>query len=99
MLPQDRAIELAGEGLRRIEVKRFGVVVEAPLAWNLIRWGQNDQAFVLSLPQETGSPAGRVACELGLAPESLDEYRKQNAAQFAAELRTAKELEVSPPRS
>jgi len=66
------------DGLRAVEVKRFGIVVKAPLAWRLIRWGQNDQAFVLSLPQETGSAGGSVSCALEVAPATLEDVKRRD---------------------
>jgi hypothetical protein len=65
---------IAQDGLRRIEAPRFGVTVRAPLAWPLVEWCEDDRAFVLSVPQEKGSPDGYVRCELTVAPERLADY-------------------------
>jgi hypothetical protein len=82
--------EQAADGLRNIEVKRFGVSVQAPLAWNLIVWGQDDRAFVLRLPQEDQSTKGYVSCELALAPEELEDFRKRFQTSDEAEQKQAK---------
>ncbi|MGC4003623.1 MAG: hypothetical protein QM811_11025 [Pirellulales bacterium] len=46
---------------------------------------QDDQAFVLRIPQEKVTTDGVVACELALAPTNLEEYRKRHAAADDAE--------------
>lgn len=73
--------ELAAEdGLRDVEAKRFGIAVKVPDGWQLIDLARDDRAFVLKLPQENGSASGYVACELGVAPENLEEFRKRHQA-------------------
>jgi hypothetical protein len=81
--------EQAPDGLRNIEVKRFGVLVQAPVAWTPIVWGQDDRAFVLRLPQDDQSTKGYVSCELGLAPEALADFQKRIQAADEAEQKTA----------
>jgi len=81
--------ERPGEGLRFIAVKRFGVTVQAPLAWNLIDWGQDDRAFVLRLPQDDRTVNGFVSCELAMAPEKLEEFQKRIEQSAAAEQKQA----------
>jgi hypothetical protein len=71
--------------LRTVKVERFGVEARVPQAWRLITWAQDDQAFVLSIPQERRQSQGTVACELGLAPVSLQEYHKRHQQADAAE--------------
>lgn len=66
------------DGLRTVNVQRFGIVVKAPVAWPLIRWAQDNTAFTLRLPQEDGSRAGYVSCELAVAPESLTDYQRRH---------------------
>ena len=70
----------ADDGRRAVDVPQFGISVRAPLAWTLIQWAQEDQAFVLRLPQERGSPPGSVSCQLELAPGTLDDWRRQRLA-------------------
>lgn len=79
-------VHAADDGRRAVEVKRYGISVRVPQAWRLITWGRDAEAFALKLPQDTGSTAGLVWCELGVAPENLDDYRQRIAAE-----------EVSPP--
>ena len=73
-----RTASAADDGLRKIDAPRFGIAIQAPLAWNLVRWSEDDKAFVLKLPQENGSPAGYVTCDLGLPPETLADYQRQH---------------------
>jgi hypothetical protein len=74
-----------GDGLREVKVERFGIVVHVPEAWELIDWDRNDRAFVVKLPEEEGHPVGYVACELGAAPENLEEFRRRHDAADVAE--------------
>jgi hypothetical protein len=80
----------AQDGLRTINVRRYGIQVRAPQAWAPIDWGTNERAFVLSVPQDAGSRGGKVACELGVAPESLEEFRKRHQANDEAEQKLEK---------
>ena len=75
------------DGLRKIDSPRFGVAVRAPVAWSLVQWSEDDKAFVLALPQEKGSPAGHVTCELTLPPETLSDFQKRNQAEHDREQR------------
>jgi hypothetical protein len=68
----------ADEGLRSVEAKRYGIAVKVPEGWELVDLARDDRAFVLKLPQEDGSPSGYVACELGVDPENLEEFRKRH---------------------
>ena len=74
-------------GLRTVNVERFGVRVEVPAAWQLVDWAHNDRAFVLRLPQESGSLVGFVACELAVAPASLAEFQRRHEASNEQEQR------------
>lgn len=71
------------DGLRKIDAPRFGIMVRAPLAWDLVQWSEDDKAFVLSLPQERGSPHGYVTCQLALPPENLADYQRLNEREDA----------------
>src|SRR5688572_24892848 len=73
------------DGLRSVDVKRFGIQVRVPQAWTLIDWASNEKAFVLRIPQDSGSSVGMVACELGVAPSSLEEFRKRHQSNDEAE--------------
>jgi hypothetical protein len=61
----------AEDGLRKVDVRKYGIVVRVPQAWLLVDWAQNDRAFVLKLPQDAGSKAGMLVCELSAAPAGL----------------------------
>ncbi|MBL8826729.1 MAG: hypothetical protein JNM18_07050 [Planctomycetaceae bacterium] len=65
------------DGLRTVKVERYGIMTRVPRAWRLIGWSHDEKAFLLGLPQDPGSSAGFVSCELGVAPESLDDFRKR----------------------
>ncbi len=57
------------------EAPKYGVATRIPKAWTIAQHEQDDRVFVAIVPQAEFDRPGVVACELGLAPESLDEYR------------------------
>src|SRR3954468_22059250 len=57
------------------EAPKFGVKVELPRAWEVAVREKNEYVFVAKVPRGDPDRPGAVACELGLAPETLDEYR------------------------
>ncbi len=67
------------DGLRTVKVERYGIMTRVPRAWRLIGWSHDEKAFLLGLPQDPGSSSGFVSCELGVAPESLEDFRKRIA--------------------
>jgi hypothetical protein len=71
------------DGKRAVNVERYGIRVRVPQAWRLIVWGRDNQAFALRVPQDTKGSVGQVRCELGVAPETLTEYRERDAAEAA----------------
>ncbi len=74
-------LHAAEDGLRTVDAHRFGIVVRCPAAWKLTVWTRDNNAFVLGLPQEDGSPPGSVSCTLGIAPETLAAVEKQVTAE------------------
>jgi hypothetical protein len=57
------------------EAPKYGVATRIPRAWPIAQREKEDVVFVAMVPQsEFGSP-GVAACELAMAPESLDDYR------------------------
>jgi hypothetical protein len=54
---------------------KYGVATKIPQAWTIEIREQEDRVFVATIPQQALDRPGIVACELGLAPESLDDYR------------------------
>jgi hypothetical protein len=54
---------------------KYGVTTRIPRDWNLAVREKEDRVFVAMIPQDDPGRPGIAACELGLAPESLDEYR------------------------
>lgn len=74
-------LSAAEDGRRAVEVKRFGISVRVPQAWSLVDWARNSRAFKLQVPQDEKIKlgedlfVGRVSCDLGVAPESLQEFQ------------------------
>jgi hypothetical protein len=60
---------------RTFDAPKFGVKVAMPSEWTLASREEGDRVFVALVPQADPDRPGVVACELGLAPENLDEYR------------------------
>jgi hypothetical protein len=66
------------------EAPKYGVATRLPKDWPLAVREKDDRVFVAVIPQDDPNRPGIVACELGLAPESLEEYRtriESNAKQ------------------
>ncbi len=57
------------------EAPKFGVKVTIPKDWPVPIREEEDRIFVAMIRQKDPERPGVVACELGLAPENLDEYR------------------------
>ncbi|MCA1686266.1 MAG: hypothetical protein LC745_09865 [Planctomycetia bacterium] len=57
------------------EAPKYGLKVAVPKQWPVVSRENGDRIFVALIPQDDPEKPGVVACELGLAPENLDEYR------------------------
>jgi hypothetical protein len=57
------------------EAPKYGVATRLPKDWPLAVREKEDRVFVAVIPQDDPNRPGIAACELGLAPESLEEYR------------------------
>lgn len=57
------------------EAPKYGVKTAIPKGWSIAVRERDDMVFLASIPQDDPDRPGAVACELGLAPENLDEYR------------------------
>jgi hypothetical protein len=57
------------------EAPKYGVATRIPKAWSIAAHEEEDRIFVALIPQQAIDRPGVAACELALAPESLDEYR------------------------
>ena len=57
------------------EAPKYGVKAAIPVGWEIVAREQDDRVFVALIPQADPERPGAAACELGLAPENLDEYR------------------------
>src|SRR5207245_11811111 len=71
------AIVLAGVAAPtvRFEASKFGVKAAIPQDWPIAVREEEDRVFVAIIPQKDPEHPGVAACELGLAPETLDDYR------------------------
>jgi hypothetical protein len=59
----------------RFEAPKYGVTTRIPRAWPIAVRETEDRIFVVVIPQQDLDRPGVAACELGLAPEGLDDYR------------------------
>jgi hypothetical protein len=57
------------------EAPKYGLVTRIPKAWSIAVREKEDRVFVAIIPQKDFDRPGVAACEIGLAPENLDEYR------------------------
>jgi hypothetical protein len=57
------------------EAPKYGVKTMLPKDWPIAVREEEDRIFVALIPQSDPERPGVAACELGLAPETLDEYR------------------------
>jgi hypothetical protein len=69
------------------DAPRYGLKVDLPAAWEVAQREEEDRIFVALIPQADPLRPGAVACELGLAPETLDEYRTRIDTNAAREHR------------
>jgi hypothetical protein len=63
---------------------KYGLKVELPKEWEVAIREEEDRVFVATIAQADPRRPGVAACEIGLAPESLDDYRTRlegNAAR------------------
>jgi hypothetical protein len=59
------------------EAPKYGLKAEIPKDWPIAQHEKDDRIFVALVPQSNPEQPGVAACELGLAPENLDEYRSR----------------------
>lgn len=64
-----------GPEVVRFEAPKYGIVAALPADWEIIGRERDEYIFALKVPQADPDRPGVCACELGLAPESLEEYR------------------------
>ncbi len=57
------------------EAPKYGVTSRIPKDWRIAVREEEDRVFVAIIPQKDFDRPGVAACELALAPESLDDYR------------------------
>ncbi|RUL88109.1 hypothetical protein [Tautonia sociabilis] len=64
----------------RFSSEKYGLSCPLADGWEVVLAERDDLIFVAKIPQRDPDRPGAVGCELGLAPESLDEYRTRIAA-------------------
>jgi hypothetical protein len=57
------------------EAPKYGLSTRIPKAWSIAVHEEEDRIFVAIIPQRDFERPGVTACELALAPETLDDYR------------------------
>jgi len=57
------------------DAPKYGLATRLPTAWTLAIREREDRIFVALIPQADRDRPGIAACELGIAPASLEEYR------------------------
>jgi hypothetical protein len=57
------------------EAPKYGLKAAIPKEWPIAARERDDLVFAAKIPQADPDRPGVAACELGLAPENLDEYR------------------------
>jgi hypothetical protein len=65
----------AAPAVESFEAPKYGVSTRIPREWPIALREKDDRVFVALIPQDDPNRPGVAACELGLAPENLDEYR------------------------
>jgi len=74
------------------EAPKYGVTTQIPKDWRIAVREEEDRVFVAMIVQKDFDRPGVAACELGLAPESLDEYRSRIDANAKRNGRTSGKL-------
>lgn len=83
------------------ESPKYGLKVAIPRPWKIADSENEDRVFVAMVPQADPERPGAAACELGLAPENLDEYRTRidgNAKRGRAGGKLARNEVVKGPK-
>jgi hypothetical protein len=57
------------------EAPKYGLTTRIPKSWPIAVHEEEDRIFVAIIPQKEFDRPGVAACELALAPETLDDYR------------------------
>jgi hypothetical protein len=66
-----------GDATTPFSAPKFGLKAEIPSAWKIVARERDDRIFVAMITQADPDKPGVAACELGVAPENLDEYRSR----------------------
>jgi hypothetical protein len=70
-----RQQDLNGQEMVTLSLKEYGVEVRVPASWKLVAKADEAMVFGFSVPNEMKGFEAGVKCEIGPAPETLDEYR------------------------
>jgi hypothetical protein len=71
----DDAENLKEQETVTFSLRDYGVVVQVPASWRLVAKAEEAMAFGFSIPSDAPEIEAGVKCEIGPAPETLDEYR------------------------
>lgn len=72
------------------DAPKYGVRAAIPAGWEVLVREREETVFAAAIPQADADRPGVAACEIGLAPESLDEYRTRLDANAKAGRRPGK---------
>jgi hypothetical protein len=61
--------------LRTVAVKAYGVSVQVPADWEPVAQGEDSLVFGFKIPSDDPMLLAAIKCEIGAAPQDLDEYR------------------------
>jgi hypothetical protein len=87
-----------GAATTSFEAPKYGVKAVIPGDWPVQVREKGDLVFAALIPQDDPARPGVAACEIGLAPESLDAYRAQieSSARRTGERLTRNEVVHAP---
>jgi hypothetical protein len=74
------------------EAPKYGLTTRIPRDWPIAVREEDDRIFVAMIPQKEFDRPGVAACELSLAPESLDDYRSRIDANARRDSRPSGKL-------
>ena len=78
------------------EAPKYGLATQIPKDWTVAVHEEDDRIFVAIIPQTDFDRPGIAACELALAPESLEEYRTRIDTNAQKNGRPSGKLAVEP---
>jgi len=80
---------------KSFDAPKYGLALQLPADWTIAAREDEDRIFVAIVPQKDFERPGVAACELGAAPQSLDEYRTRIDRNARANPRASGKLAVN----